>query len=86
MTGEAKGDKRKMGQGRWRGLAAGGLVVLLLCAYTWRTIDRNWDWEDEERLFRAAYKVRQDCPCKLPCWPLQGCALALWLPKHAQWW
>ena len=57
LTGEVKGDKRRLGQGRWRGLAAGGLVVLLLGAYTWRTIDRNWDWEDEERLFRAALKV-----------------------------
>lgn len=33
-------------------------MALLLGAYTWRTIDRNWDWEDEERLFRAALKAR----------------------------
>ena len=47
-----------MGPSGWRGLAAGALMALLLGAYTWRTIDRNWDWEDEERLFRAALKAR----------------------------
>ncbi|CAL5229598.1 g12956 [Coccomyxa viridis] len=56
---EVKGAKRGTGRDRWRGLAAGVLMALLLGAYTWRTIDRNWDWEDEERLFRAALKV---CP------------------------
>lgn len=33
------------------------LLALLLGAYAWRTVDRNFDWEDEERLFRAALKV-----------------------------
>ena len=40
-----------------RGLAAGAILLMLLGAYAWRTVDRNWDWEDEERLFRAALKV-----------------------------
>lgn len=43
----------------WRGRAAAVLLAVLLAWYTWRTFDRNWDWEDEERLFRSALKVRQ---------------------------
>ncbi len=58
MGTEVKGVRRRTGRDRWRGLAAGVLIALLLGAYTWRTIDRNWDWEDEERLFRAALKAR----------------------------
>ena len=57
MGVETKEGKRKPGHGRLRGLAAGVLLLLLLGAYTWRTVDRNWDWEDEERLFRSALKV-----------------------------
>ncbi len=43
-----------MGLREW---AATLLVASLLLWYSWRTIDRNWDWEDEERLFRSALKV-----------------------------
>ena len=48
---------------RARAWAAGAIVALLLGGYVLRTVDRNWDWEDEERLFRAAYKVRHDPGC-----------------------
>jgi hypothetical protein len=34
-------------------------MALLLGGYALRTVDRNWDWEDEERLFRAAFRVRK---------------------------
>ncbi len=52
-----KEGKRRVDRGQWRGVAVGLLTLMLLGAYTWRTIDRNWDWEDEERLFRAALKA-----------------------------
>ncbi|KAK9908411.1 hypothetical protein WJX75_007517 [Coccomyxa subellipsoidea] len=51
-----KSERRKMGM---RGRVAAVLLVVMLTGYTWRTFDRNWDWEDEERLFRSALKV---CP------------------------
>ena len=38
----------------WIGLA---LVGLLLVGYSWRTVVRNRDWQDEETLFLAAQKV-----------------------------
>ena len=55
--GELKGGRGRAGRGMLRGSAAGVLLLMLLGAYAWRTVDRNWDWEDEERLFRAALKV-----------------------------
>ena len=55
--GELKGGRGRAGRGMARGLAAGVVLLMLLGAYAWRTVDRNWDWEDEERLFRAALKV-----------------------------
>ena len=51
-----KSERRRMGP---RARTAAVLVVVVLTWYTWRTFDRNWDWEDEERLFRSALKVRQ---------------------------
>ena len=64
--GAGRPGPRRMGrlgrEGRARACAAGALVALLLGGYVLRTIDRNWDWEDEERLFRAAYKVRRATP------------------------
>jgi hypothetical protein len=62
-----KSERRKMGM---RGRVAAVLLVVMLTGYTWRTFDRNWDWEDEERLFRSALKVRQfppSSPLFLPC-------------------
>lgn len=62
-----KSEQRKMGM---RGRVAAVLLVVMLTWYTWRTFDRNWDWEDEERLFRSALKVRQlppSSPLFLPC-------------------
>ena len=57
-------------------------MALLLSTYSLRTMDRNWDWEDEERLFRAAFRVRvaapRECsvatlrPCRHPVRPLQA--------------
>ena len=38
----------------WLGLA---LLSMLLLGYSWRTVTRNLDWEDEETLFVAAQKV-----------------------------
>lgn len=38
----------------WLGLA---LVSVLLVGYSWRTVTRNMDWQDEETLFLAAQKV-----------------------------
>ena len=38
----------------WIGLA---LVIVLLVGYSWRTVTRNRDWQDEETLFLAAQKV-----------------------------
>lgn len=38
----------------WIGLA---LVGVLLVGYSWRTVVRNRDWQDEETLFLAAQKV-----------------------------
>ena len=55
--GQLKGSRGRAGRGMLRGLAAGVILLMLLGAYAWRTVDRNWDWEDEERLFRAALKV-----------------------------
>ena len=55
--GELKGGREKADRGMLRGLAAGTILLMLLGAYAWQTVDRNWDWEDEERLFRAALKV-----------------------------
>lgn len=65
----------QVGRGaRARAWAAGALVALLLGGYVLRTVDRNWDWEDEERLFRAAYKVRRglDSPSDLTCCAQRG--------------
>ena len=61
--GELKGARGRASRGMLRGLGAGVVLLLLLGAYAWRTVDRNWDWEDEERLFRAALKV-----CTPPTW------------------
>ena len=36
-------------------------LLLLLGAWSWKTVARNQDWLDEERLFIAAQKVLQ-CP------------------------
>ncbi|CAL8471954.1 g11496 [Coccomyxa elongata] len=55
--GEGERQGRRSTAGRKR--VAALLVALLLGGYMWRTIDRNWDWEDEERLFRSALQV---CP------------------------
>ena len=38
----------------WLGLA---LLGMLLVGYSWRTVTRNLDWEDEETLFVAAQQV-----------------------------
>ncbi|DBA82648.1 hypothetical protein WJX77_007258 [Trebouxia sp. C0004] len=38
----------------WLGLV---LLSVLLMGYSWRTVTRNLDWEDEETLFVAAQKV-----------------------------
>ncbi len=42
-----------------------GLVLLstLLMGYSWRTVTRNLDWEDEETLFVAAQKVSLNKQC-----------------------
>ncbi|CAL8469470.1 g9011 [Coccomyxa elongata] len=56
LKDERLNERRRMGLREW---GAALLVALLLLWYSWRTIDRNWDWEDEERLFRSALKV---CP------------------------
>ena len=47
----------------WIGLA---LVGVLLMGYSWRTVVRNRDWQDEETLFLAAQKVNSHatlCTC-----------------------
>lgn len=49
---------REGAAGRVRAGVAAALVAMLLGGYALRTLDRNWDWEDEERLFRAAFRVR----------------------------
>lgn len=41
----------------WLGLM---LLSVLLMGYSWRTVTRNLDWEDEETLFVAAQKVGLD--------------------------
>ncbi|BDA47605.1 probable protein O-mannosyl-transferase TMTC4 [Coccomyxa sp. Obi] len=61
---QSPGEGGNERQGRQRKTAgrkqlAAVLVAVLLGGYMWRTIDRNWDWEDEERLFRSALQV---CP------------------------
>lgn len=38
--------------------AAAAALAALLCFYAGRTVLRNRDWHDEERLFRAAQQVR----------------------------
>lgn len=60
IAGHLKDEGVKSGK-RGYGLRATGAavcLVLLLAWYSWRTFDRNWDWEDEERLFRSALKVQ----------------------------
>lgn len=42
---------------RVRAVAVAALLAALLLFYAVRTVDRNRDWHDEERLFRAAQKV-----------------------------
>jgi hypothetical protein len=44
---------------RARAMAAAVFVALLLAFYAGKTVLRNQDWRDEERLFRAAQKVRR---------------------------
>ena len=54
--GDSRGGERL--PARARGAAA--LAGALLAAYAARTCLRNWDWETEEALFRAAMKARAD--------------------------
>ena len=55
-TGQSGGDSRYdcRHMRSWFGLV---LVTLLLVGYSWRTVTRNRDWQDEETLFLAAQKV-----------------------------
>ena len=53
----------------WLGLS---LICLVLAGYSWRTVSRNWDWQDEETLFIAAQKVTLTSvtammPISFPC-------------------
>ena len=41
------------------------LLSVLLMGYSWRTVTRNLDWEDEETLFVAAQKVSLNKRCLL---------------------
>jgi len=50
----AKWVSVRMPMRSWLGLA---LLCMLLTGYSWRTVTRNLDWEDEETLFIAAQKV-----------------------------
>ena len=43
-----------------------GLAGVLLLAYAARTVNRNMDWVDEERLFIAAQKVSLTPEIQLP--------------------
>ena len=52
------GGAKAAGAARLGGRAAAALLTLLLAFYGGRTLVRNQDWWDEERLFRAAQKVR----------------------------
>lgn len=54
---EAAGDGKPSRLQRARTMLAAALLVGLLLFYAGRTVLRNEDWHDEERLFVAAQKV-----------------------------
>ena len=60
------GERRGLGGGghtfarRLRAIGVTGLTCMLLLAYAGKTVIRNEDWVDEEKLFIAAQKV-DDC-------------------------
>jgi len=64
IVGHLKDEGVKSGKREYgvRAKVAAVCLVLLLSWYSWRTFDRNWDWEDEERLFRSALKVQSTLP------------------------
>lgn len=62
-SGDSKGDDSSGSARPSRRRRAGAALVALLLAgmlafYAVRTVTRNEDWRDEERLFRAAQQVR----------------------------
>lgn len=38
-------------------LAGASIFTLVVCLYTTRTIARNWDWKDQESIFKSALKL-----------------------------
>ena len=67
--GSGPGGRRQQQQPlrRARAMAAAVFVALLLAFYAGKTVLRNQDWRDEERLFRAAQKVRRRQHAHLAC-------------------
>ena len=62
-VGDARCGRRHVGG--WVGLA---VVGVLLVGYSWRTVIRNRDWQDEETLFLAAQKVTKIYALCLTCY------------------